>query len=187
MGEAELLDEMRRQPQLTLSEGVKELLDLPKPGEQGSQGGWNSLRYEGHDTEGPLAPPLGDYADALRHLGPLRSGAMLMSHQTYLLAHRRGVTLVRLWDGARFSHLRLTPHDWERAIVLIHPRPGGPHLLQAPDGDGGAIYLDGEGQAFRRFKDWVDYSRAHIRIWRRDADRVGYRTIPPNIAALPLG
>jgi hypothetical protein len=182
-----LLDEVRHQPQLPLSGGVKELLDLPKPGEQGSRGGWNSLRFEGHDPEGPLTPPLGDYADALRQLGPLRTGAMLASHETYLLPHRRGVTLVRLWDDGEFRNIRLNPHDWERAIVVIHPRPGGLELMQIPDGRGGAIYLDNEARAFLRFKDWVDYSRAQIRIWRRETDRVGYRTLPPNIAALPRG
>jgi hypothetical protein len=185
--EAELLDEMRRQPQLTLSEGVKELLNLPMPGEQGFRGGWNSLRYEGHDPEGPLTPPLGDYADALRELGPLRTGAMLTSDETYLLPHRGGVTLVRLWDDRGFRNTRLNPHDWERAIVVIHPRDGGVELMQVPDGRGGAIYLDHEDRAFQRFKDWVDYSRAQTRILQRETKRVGYYVLPPNIAALPRG
>jgi hypothetical protein len=186
-GEAELLEEMRRQPQLTLSQGVKELIDLPKPGEQGSRGGWNSLRYEGHTPEGPLAPPRGDYADVLRQLGALRTGAMLLPHQTYRLHYRPGVVQIRLWDGQAFTRLRLAPYDWEHTIVLIQPQTGGPVLLQVP-GENDPIYLDAhEHRAFRQFKDWVDYQRAHIRILRREFDRLGFRKLAPNVAPFAKG
>lgn len=173
--EPDLARELLERPALSLREGIEELREAIPHG----------LMDQAPDISAADFVPAGDdYRRVLQELGDARPAIILAENQTHraVRAYSRYTALVRLWDGTRFSSIRLRPHDYENAVVVVAQRFGGQMVLQIGD-DGRGIYVDlNHRRAFLRFKDWIDWGRAQERVWYWNGRKFG-----PNPAWFPIG
>jgi len=171
----DLLGEMATLPNRPLAEALTELRDY-------QPGVWD-MQPRMEDSEQVAAYP--GWADVLEEIDAIRPPPVLSLGQTYRAerAFSLHTALIWRWDGRAFQPIRLKPHDYEAAVVVVSEPFGGQRVVQVVDHEGEILYVDLRARlAFDSFHGWVDWARAKERLYKR---RI--RTPAPNAARYPIG
>ena len=170
-----LLAEMTTLLNRPLAEALTELRDY-------QPGVWD-MQPRMEDPEQVAAYP--GWAEVLEEIDAIRPPPVLSLDQTYRAerAFSLHTALIWRWDGTAFQPIRLKPHDYEKAVVVVSEPFGRERVVQVIDDDGAIIYVDLKARlAFDSFHAWVDWARAKERLYKR---RI--RTPAPNAARYPIG
>jgi len=174
-GKEEIIEEMKSLPDSTLEDALNTLVGFQR-------NIWNTAPKL-RDNE--LFEPDRDWHNILEEIGDSKPPSILDVNQTHRPknAYSKHTALIYLWKNKAFERIRISPHDYESAVVVLSEPYGGERILQTRLNEE-IVYIDiNERVAFYSFLEWLQWSIATENVYKWKI----IRKMAPNAARYPIG